>query len=125
MRTIVSTFLGLTLLFMPFAASADTLIDPFDQIRFLLSHIAASKVHNDLSKPSCVVLASAQSVRVNERFILAWGSSGMDEGNTKNIWTPNGITVVALDTPGIYRYGFDFFGKDNTKTSCEVRVTVS
>jgi hypothetical protein len=110
---------------LPVVTSADALSDLMDQTRFTLSRIAASQVDYDLSRPSCVVMTSASTVHVGEKYLFAWGSSGtLDTVSGENIWTPNGAFIVAISTPGIRTYTLDFYGVGGAKTSCTTRVIV-
>ena len=125
MRRVIATLCGFIALVVPALASADALSDLMDQTRFTLSRIAASRVDYELSRPSCVVMTSAQTVHVGEKYLLVWGSSGMlDTEFAKNIWTPNGAFIIAIDTPGIRTYTLEFYGAGGAKTSCTTRVIV-
>ena len=124
-RRFAIAVLGLGLLAAPLVASADALTNLMDQTRFALSRIAASRVAYDLSKPSCVVMTSASTVHVGEKYLFAWGSSGtFDTEFAKNTWPPNGAFLVAIDTPGIRTYKMEFYGAGGAKTTCTARVIV-
>jgi len=116
---------GSALFLVPMFVSASALGDLMDHTRFTLSRIAASRVDYDLSKPSCVVLASAQTVRVGEKYLFAWGASGtFDTEFAKNTWAPSGAYIIAIDTPGTRVYTLEFYGAQGVKTTCTTRVIV-
>ena len=122
---IFSSGLGILLLATPVVASADTLSDAMDQARFRLFRVAAAEVNYDASKPHCILMTSAQKVRVHEKYILAWGAWGsLDSEFAKNTWAPTGAYVMTRDTPGTFKYTFTFYGAGGAKTSCSAKISV-
>ena len=126
MRSFVACLLGALMLLIPALAFAGTFTDITDPIRFLLSRIAASRVGNDTSKPSCVAITSTPTPHLKEKFLLAWGSSGaVDTEAAKNTWPLNNVQFVTVDTPGIHQYTFTFYGVGGVAASCAATVTVT
>ena len=124
-KKISYAILGLLLCTTPLIASADTLSDQMDQMRFDLFKTAAAQAGFDSLKPACALKVSASSVKVHETFILAWGAWGtLDSDTIKNTWAPTGAAQIALDKPGTYKYQFTFFGAAGVKAVCEALISV-
>ncbi len=124
-KKITYTILGLLFCATPLFASADTLSDQMDQMRFDLFRSAAAQAGFDSGKSACVVKTSATSVRVHETFILAWGAWGSQDSDVaKNTWAPTGAAQIVLDKPGTYKYEFTFYDSGGVKALCQALVSV-
>lgn len=73
---------------------------------------------------ACVVLVSKKSVQVNEPFIIAWGAVGARDESGEGAVAPNGLSWVAFDKAGTWKYGFSFTSSAGAATSCSASITV-
>jgi hypothetical protein len=78
---------------------------------------------------ACAALLSAPSVKVNEPVALAWGSIGAlnpaTASSTQPMWTPDGGTMVSIQTPGPWTYSFTFYSASGASVTCTAKILVT
>lgn len=125
-HTFVSILLG-TLLLTPLAVSAATVDDIQLQLMQLLGRLAAQKAQAADSSLACALVATKTSVAPGEQFALIWNTVGANEpsnGDSVAQWARGGVTTLALDKVGTYKYEFNFYGSGEAKTTCSTVISV-
>jgi hypothetical protein len=125
-HTLISGLLGLTLL-APAAASAATVEDIQLQLMQVLGRLAAQKAQMSGDALACALVATKSSVAINEGFALIWNTVGANEpssGDSASQWARAGITSLAPNKPGLYKYELVFYGSGGAKTTCRTFVSV-
>ena len=130
MRKIIAALFALYLL-GPAFAFADTAIPLQPSVAQLLTRAAALEALEAMSATSslaCAALTNVSTVRVNQPFILAWGSVGAigpSASSTVSRWPIAGASSITQQTPGTWMYRFSFDGQQGGSATCTARITVT
>lgn len=119
-----------------FASPAFALADAASDAQVQIQHIAvaaaaleAQILSIQTGQPlACAVFVSKSLVKVGEPLVLAWGAVGaVDKSNdpTSGELAPNGVTPVALEKAGTWKYTFTFSSASGATTSCAATIRVS
>ena len=123
--------LGCSMVFLgtPVLACADLTATQTQIQQLSASAVALEAEREALSgRPACAAVISKGQVKINEPFILAWGSVGTlnpgDDPN-KSMLVSNGTVMLTIQKVGGWRYTLPFYGKDGGVVMCKVDVFVS
>lgn len=122
MRTYLAGLAASVLLLAPAAASAATLEETQQSLRYLLAQLVALTADRPAA---CSAWASANTVKVGQPFTFAWfaaGSNALQQGAT--ILPPSGVVTLAIDKPGLATYTLKFSDAAGVAASCTAAIAV-
>lgn len=120
MRRIIVVVAGALCLIAPLAAAAETLVPIAPAPEQLLAREAFLKTYIEGVPVACAIKTSKSAVKIDEPFMLWWGSYGAEEGG----WSPTGAYTIVAAKSGTYEYKLVFRAQGASAT-CRTTISVS